>query len=187
MKVRRIYEKEVKKFKEGDQIQVGKYTATCVLINGTEAMFLLDQYLDKRFDHLDLLRDINAYIKKDENFKEINKQVLPICKLSDGTDVKYRVPYAGEMFSGTIDDEWMRKAYAPDTKEGFLDIWPCMKDRKNRIADREGEPYELGWLMNSYKNSATTFAYVGSYGYAYYGDANYSYGVRPCFVLKKEK
>lgn len=36
-------------FKVGDQIEVGKYTATCQKITRKGALFLLDQYLDTAY------------------------------------------------------------------------------------------------------------------------------------------
>lgn len=190
MKVRRSYEKEVKKFQVGDQIQVGKYTATCVLIKGTKATFLLDQYLDKAFMHYNLLENLNAFIKKDKNFKEINKIAIPICKLNDGTNAKYRVPYAGEMFSGTSEDQWIRTFCEPDTKNGFLDVWPCMRNRRNRLADGEIEDYRWGWLMNKLKNKfqdpIPVFTVVTNSGDAVGYNSCDSNSVRPVFVISQD-
>ena len=36
-------------FKVGDQIEIGKYTATCQKVTKKGALFLLDQYLDEPF------------------------------------------------------------------------------------------------------------------------------------------
>lgn len=47
MKITRKTEIETAEVRVGDQIQVGKYTATCQAIPGQGlALFLLDQYLD---------------------------------------------------------------------------------------------------------------------------------------------
>ena len=83
-----------------------------------------------------------------------------------------RIPYAEEFF-GDDDD------YEPSGKKQ----WPLMKDRKNRIAIREGEAYEWGWLQNKVKSSSAYFADVSYYGHATYGDASTSTGVRPVFRL----
>ena len=193
MIVERIVKRKVKKIKEGDKIHVGKYTATCVKVDGKDCIFLLDQYLDDAFTHQNLIPELNEHLLKDENFKEINAIIKPQDIYDDGAKVLYRVPFAGEMFSGTEEDERIRKNYEPDTSDGFLDIWECMKDRRNRIAFRENNcewgwlMNEWGWLMNRVKNSATNFADVGSNGYSNSLSAGYSYGVRPVFVIENGK
>ena len=83
-----------------------------------------------------------------------------------------RIPYAEEFF-GDID------AYEPSGKKQ----WPLMKDRKNRIAIREGEPYEWGWLQNKVKFSAAYFAGVDGLGDTDYAGASGTRGVRPVFRL----
>lgn len=162
----------------GDRITVGKYTATCQELREDGAVFLLDQYLDKAYTHKDLLEKMNADLSADSNFDGIRSRMQ---FWDDG--YSFRVPYAGEMFSGTGEEDWIRENYEPDGEEGFRDIWPLMKDRKNRIADREGEPYEWGWLMNRSKKYAANFANVNSSGYSNNIYASNSYGVRPAFCL----
>lgn len=51
MKVWRKKKQKIDHFKVGDQIKVGKYTATCQKVeeNGN-GIFMLDQYLDKAYD-----------------------------------------------------------------------------------------------------------------------------------------
>ena len=52
MKVLRKQEVSIQttgEFKVGDQIQIGKYTATCQKVTRKGALFLLDQYLDEAF------------------------------------------------------------------------------------------------------------------------------------------
>ena len=58
-----------------------------------------------------------------------------------------------------------------------------MKKRPNRIADREGEAYEWGWLQNTVHMSAALFAYVATGGRATDHGASASHGVRPVFML----
>ena len=84
-----------------------------------------------------------------------------------------RIPYAEEFF-GDVD------SYEPSGKKQ----WPLMEDRKNRIAIREGEAYEWGWLQNKLKSSGTYFALVDSGGYANCGNASASLGVRPVLRLR---
>jgi len=166
----------------GDQIEVGKYTATCQRVAESGAVFLLDQYLDKPYTHNDLIPAMNAFLAKDSNFDDIRQRLTNWIE-TNGTEYPFRVPYAGELFSGTSEDEWMREYYEPDTPDGFKELWPLMAKRTNRIADREGEAYEWGWLMNKVKDSAATFARVYAGGRASHAGASASYGVRPAFCL----
>ena len=84
-----------------------------------------------------------------------------------------RIPYAEEFF-GDID------SYEPSGKKQ----WSLMKDRKDRIAIREGEAYEWGWLQNKLKSSGADFAIVADRGDPAYADASDSDGVRPVFRLR---
>lgn len=61
-----------------------------------------------------------------------------------------------------------------------------MKHRKNRIAfeHTNGEDtWKWYWLQNTVKDSGACFAYVNGNGYATYGYASFSNGVRPVFLL----
>lgn len=59
-----------------------------------------------------------------------------------------------------------------------------MKNRRDRIADREGEAYEWGWLQNKLKSSGTHFACVNDDGLPCCDLASNSFEVRPVFRLK---
>ena len=83
-----------------------------------------------------------------------------------------RLPTVGEMFGH---DDY----YEMDDAQQ----WELMKDRRNRIALREGDEYEWGWLQNEVKESAAYFAFVRWYGYSYFNGAAISLGVRPAFQL----
>lgn len=83
-----------------------------------------------------------------------------------------RIPYAEEFF-GDVD------GYESSGKKQ----WPLMTDRKNRIAIREGEAYEWGWLQNKLEFSSAHFAYVGGSGLTDSNYASNSGGVRPVFRL----
>ncbi len=166
------------KFKVGDQIQVGKYTATCQKVTKKGALFLLDQYLDEPFmmnrentnEGGYEASDLRKLLQKNsilEIFHPVREMMVPF----KNRDL-LRIPYAEEFF-GDVD------SYEPSGKKQ----WPLMKDRKNRIAIREGEVYEWGWLQNKLKSSGAYFACVSNYGIAYYYGASYSLGVRPVFRL----
>lgn len=174
MKVRRIYEKDVKKFCVGDQIFVGKYTATAVeRVDDNTMLFCLDQYLNRLFMHEDLLDKMNEYLQRDPNFKNIMPNVVEIG------GIKFRAPYVGEIFG---EDDF----YESDKDDGtWYDQWLCMKDRRNRIADRKGDESEWGWLMNRIKEHTMYFANVSHGGDACNCNASYAFGVRPVFALKE--
>ena len=166
----------------GDQITCGKYTATCQKMNGDKAIFMLDQYLDKPYEmnhdgynrggypESDLREELISDFQTDSNFDSIRDILVP-----DQNGDIVRIPTVCEFF-GAIDPDF----YDLDDAEQ----WELMKDRKNRIALREGEPYEWGWLQNTVKVSASNFARVVSYGNADCSFASTSYGVRPVFSIK---
>lgn len=167
-----------KEFQVGDQIEVGKYTATCQKVTRKGALFLLDQYLDEPFKMNRENTNEGGYeasnlrmeLQKDsilDIFSSIRDRMVPF-KNGD----LLRIPYAEEFF-GDIDE------YEPSGKKQ----WPLMKDRKNRIAIREGEAYEWGWLQNKVKSSSARFALVDDGGNAGYASASGSGGVRPVFRL----
>ena len=160
----------------GDQIQVGKYTATCQKVTDDAAVFLLDQYLDNMnptntngggYKVSELRRTLQVVAANDENFASIRERMRPF----DNGEL-LRIPTVGEMFG--YDD-----FYEMDDAEQ----WELMKDRRNRIADREGEEYEWGWLQNKVRNFAAYFSAVGTYGYALSVGASNDLGVRPVFQL----
>lgn len=171
----------------GDQIKVGKYTATCQMIYRDKALFCLDQYLDKDYpmnlkatndggyEESYLRKILNSNILEDENFKEISENLIPF----ENGDL-LRIPTVLEFF-GSEEDEYY------DTElDGAIMQWPLMKDIRNRIALRNND-YEWGWLQNKVKMSATNFAAVNSSGNAYCYYASYSLGVRPVFQLLMRK
>lgn len=179
MNVMRKQAIETSAIQVGDQIQVGKYTATCQKVADGKVIFLLDQYLDKPYlmnnrctneggYNASDLRNEFKNILLDHNFDGIRDLLVPFAN----GDLM-RIPTVGEMFGH---DDY----YEMDDAEQ----WELMKDRRNRIALREGDEYEWGWLQNKVKNSAAAFAYVGYVGIAYYYYASSSYiGVRPVFQL----
>lgn len=165
-------------FKVGDQIEVGKYTATCQKVTRKGALFLLDQYLDEPFRMNRENTNEGGYDASSLRTELQKNNILEIFDSVRGMMVPFkngdllRIPYAEEFF-GDDDD------YEPSGKKQ----WPLMKDRKNRIAIREGEAYEWGWLQNKVKSSSARFALVNYYGYAASYGASNSSGVRPVFRL----
>ncbi len=167
-----------KEFQVGDQIGVGKYTATCQKVTKKGALFLLDQYLDEPFKMNRENTNEGGYEASDLRTELQKNSILDIFSSVRDMMVPFkngdllRIPYAEEIF-GDVD------GYEPSGKKQ----WPLMKDRKNRIAIREGETYEWGWLQNKVESSAAGFACVYGDGYAGYVFASISLGVRPVFRL----
>lgn len=167
-----------REFKVGDQIEVGKYTATCQKVTRKGALFLLDQYLDEPFKMNRENTNEGGYEASDLRMELQKNSILDIFSSIRDRMVPFkngdllRIPYAEEFF-GDIDE------YEPSGKKQ----WPLMKDRKNRIAIREGEAYEWGWLQNKVKSSAARFARVSRAGHAGGTSASVTDGVRPVFRL----
>ena len=165
----------------GDKIKVGKYTATCQKVTDEGALFLMDQYLDKIYPmNLEptneggypasyLRKETNKDLAGDSNFDEIRPYLVPVF-----VNDLFRIPTVGEMFG----------------KDCFYEMdgagrWPLMKNRRNRMTNRENEEYEWGWLQNKVARSATSFAFVDGYGGATYNAASHAnYGVRPVFMVR---
>lgn len=186
MKVMRKMEGTINKevgFKVGDQIQVGKYTATCQKVGKKGAIFCMDRYLDEDrpmntqrtneggYEASDLRKYLQA-LSADEMFAEIKEMMVPF-KNGD----LLRIPTAEEMFGPEEAHEYYE---ALNNKKQ----WSLMKDRHNRIAFRKDEQeLEWGWLQNKYKDSAAGFALVISYGLAAAVYASDAIGVRVVFRL----
>ena len=182
MKVLRQTEIETNEFRVGDQIRVGRYTATCQKTAEEGSLFLLDQYLDKAMPMNEEDDNGGGYMESDLRERLNSARIL---KEFDGLKLKpfengdlLRIPFYGEMFGH---DAWYNYgAVEPDDCEQ----WPLMKKRANRIADRTGERYEWGWLQNKYVQSAANFCGVDDGGGAYGWGASGSIGVRPAFLIK---
>ena len=140
-------------FKVGDQIEIGKYTATCQKVTKKGALFLLDQYLDEPFKMNRENTNEGGYEASDLRTELQKNSVLAIFESVRNMMVPFkngdllRIPYAEEFF-GDVD------GYESSGKKQ----WPLMTDRKNRIAIREGEAYEWGWLQNKLEFSSAYFA-----------------------------
>lgn len=169
MEVIRRQKMNVRTFTVGDQITVGKYTATCQRLTDRTAIFLLDQYLDKSYTMNELISKNFTQIQEYPNFESIKSMMVEI-----DSGKYFRLATVGEMFGS--DDFY--------ENDGF-EQWELMKDRHNRIAFRKGD-LEWGWLMNKTKMSSAYFARVDYYGSATYSVASLSRGVRPVFQLKRK-
>lgn len=72
-----------------------------------------------------------------------------------------------------------------ETEDESVEQFAPMKLRRNRIAFQgHNGNWEWYWLANKHKRSASYFAHVNNYGYAYCINASDAYGVRPAFKIK---
>ena len=151
----------------GDQMQVGKYTATCMKVSEEGSLWLMDQYDDKPMRRNGLIE----YLNSEEGLAFFPEDIRSAIHLGS-----VRVPYAGEIFE---------KDEIDFLEDDDCEQWPCMKERRNRIAFRDND-FEWGWLMNKSKRyaSASLFGYVTNFGYANDYYASYSFGVRRAFLIE---
>lgn len=131
MKVMRKIEKEVKKFKIGDQITLGRYTATAMAQDETGTTFCMDQiYGEKPMAYGDRRRIKTLYNSK--MFDEVrNLMVSFYPKMDDDFD-----PWIQMLRSPTAEEIWGKQIASgihPTTIEGADKRWEAMKDIRNRI------------------------------------------------------
>lgn len=175
---------DLSSMKVGDKITVDlkdmeKFEATAHEVTDGSILFIFDDYIAERPMNEN---NTNAGGYEESDLKKwidndlFNK--FPVELKTRLTDLT--LPTVGQVFGW--DDEWDREHFEPDGDEQLS----LMKLRKNRVAYLNNE-CERGWLRNAIKKeySSTGFANVDSIGYAFYGYASYSYGVRPAFRLVK--
>lgn len=168
-------------YKVGSQIEVnldgfGVFTATVQKVTEDHVVFMFDDCItvmpmnstrtnEGGYERSGLCYWINYVLR--EAFPEEIRQHL--------TDIS--IPTYGQIFGH---DEFYHEYFETDKDEQF----ELMKKRSNRITDYENKP-EWIWLRNATKKetSATSFAYVGSFGDVSYLGAPHSFGVRPVFTL----
>ena len=93
MKLERMSEIETNDIQIGDQIHVGKYTATCQEITSIVAIFLLDQYLDKLMAMNRKNTNKGGYEESDLRETLRSKEILDIFKVIRD----YMVPSGSEL------------------------------------------------------------------------------------------
>jgi hypothetical protein len=172
---------EIKNYRIGDQIVIplvefGEFTATAQKITDKGTLFLFDDCVTKQ--PMNEKSTTKGGFEKSDLKKWIDDVLLPAFPDNlRGRIENLTIPTYGQIFGH---DDWYNDVIKPDNNEQF----PLMTKRKNRIADFEND-YEWYWLQNATKKelSAVYFALVAGDGYADYGDASYSRGVRPAFLL----
>lgn len=179
MKVKRATEVETMCPKIGDQISVDHYTATCQTVTPKGAIFMLDQYLDKAYPMNRRNTNMGGYAESDLRETLRSKEILDIFKGIRDYMVPFdngdllRLPFAGELF-GDKPSEWCE----PDGHEQ----WTLMRDRRNRLASRDGES-EWGRIQNKDITSWAGFCAVSRDGDIDAWSATRVLGVRPVFQI----
>lgn len=187
MKVRRTEKIKVNTFRVGDVIHFklsdGEKAEMLAVKEESDGMiFCFVDCLAKEYsmneqntneggwDASDLRKKLNGEVL-DRFPRKIRKLLLPF----ENGDL-LRLPTEKEIFGSNPCGE--------DESES-VSQWKPMKQRKNRIASQGlNGGWEWYWLQNRVQNSAASFAYVGSYGYAHCDDASVAYGVRPVVKIK---
>ena len=124
--------------------------------------------------------DLRHYLNKEvlKLFPEEIRSRMNVMPVGNNEYDLLRIPTEREIFG--------KNSYG---KEESKDVkrFKGMKKRRNRIAFRatedNKEAWEWYWLQNRVEDTAAYFAIVDSLGNASYGNASYSYGVRPVFLL----
>lgn len=165
----------------GDQICIGKYTATCQDVTTEGAVFLMDQYLDEAMPMNWERSSIGGYAASSLRKRLNGEEILRIFRdwrdwmVPLFNDDLLRIPTVGEMFG----EDWLRSAVELD---GF-NQWELMKTRKYRVAYRDNG-IEYGWLMNRPEWSETDFCIIDDRGDIKCRSARLSLGVRPVFLIR---
>jgi len=170
----------------GKRIKCGHYAATCQLVDSQQniALFLLDTYLDKRYQmnktdsnkggylHSDLRRKLNRDFDKDPEFDCIREQLVPF---HNGDQV--RIPVVEELFR-------INNWFEPFS----VNQWPLQRERDptELTTVKSNGMFTEGWLQNKCIGDKTSFACT-EWNNADCGlgmIASFYYGVRPVFQLR---
>lgn len=168
--------------KVGDQIQVslgdlGTFTATAQMVNGTRALFLFDDYVAKR--QMDENGSNEGGYENSDLKKWIDNDLFGLFPEFLKNHISgLSIPTVGEIFG--LDEEWAIECLEIDADEQL----PLMKQRVNRIAYYNDCCY-CGWLRNTAKKKihGSRFAIIDSHGNSFYEHESFTYGVRPEFWL----
>lgn len=179
---------EVKDLQTGDRITIVNpgtnqkgVTATVVKVRENHVILFADQSVTERcvsrgnvekFEDSDLYNWLNV-----DFFNTLRPELLPYVE-------SVRVPYIKELFNWDELDNW-DKENIDFTNDSHMMKWTGIT-RKERLIVPFKDWWSY-WCMNKIKDrSATSFPAVRSDGFASFGDASYTYGVRPVLVLVKE-
>ena len=180
LRVSRITVIQDRRIMIGDQIPVGKYTATCQAATQEGAIFLLDQCLDRAYPMNEEGANGGRYDRSSLRRVLQNEEVLAIfeeyrdrMQPFNNSDL-LRIPFAGEIF---------QYVNSVRVESDACKQWPLMRERRNRIAFRNEAP-EWSWLQNKMLGSRDRFGAIDSKGCSSEWDASRPLGVRPVFCIK---
>lgn len=168
----------------GDQLSIclkgfGNFTASAHKITDEGAIFLFDRII-AIYPIYKRNANVGGFEKSDMKkwLYEVVVQAFPENIRRQITDIS--LPTYGQIFG--------HEDFSDNYLEQDDDMqFELMKRCEDRICFFKNKP-SWYWLRNSIKgnSSAAYFAYVNGDGNPYYGNASYSRGVRPEFILKKE-
>ena len=160
----------------GDQIQIGKYTATCQKVTDNTVIFMFDDLLDKTYqmnhtatneggyESSDLRTILNEDCKNDPEFNDIYPNLIAF----DNGDC-IRIATVGEIFGNN-------DFFVMDDAEQ----WELMK-----IPPVEEETIGWAWLQNNVLKSRASFAIFSLNRNPGGNTATAYFGVRPVIQLAK--
>lgn len=106
MKVIRKVEKNVKHFQVGDQIAIGRYTATAVEKDNDGMIFCLDQVYGEKLLECEKIEGKLKGLFTSKAFGEIKDLLMPISQDKDGNDIYFRLPFITELYSEYKCNPW---------------------------------------------------------------------------------
>lgn len=191
MLVKRTMKVDVELFEVGDIIKFKltdgeKVQAMAVKQTPEGMLFMLVDCLAKEYP---MFNDIDDMDEEDISYatsdlrKALNGEILDRFP-KEIKDRMVAVNAEGDMLRIPTECEIFGENVYGQEESKLTKRWKPMKKKRNRIAfqGKDGA-WEWYWLMNRHKDYASGFAGVGNYGDAGYGNASYSGGVRPVFLL----
>ena len=106
MKVIRKVEKNVKHFQIGDQIKVGRYTATAVQKAEDGMIFCLDQVYGERPVKQEKITNKLKSLINSQAFKAYKEFLVPFESDADGNEFYFRLPSITELYSDLKENPW---------------------------------------------------------------------------------
>lgn len=170
----------------GDQIKVpvegfGTFTATAEKVTDDSVLFIFDSIVARQ--PMNKTNTNEGGFKGSQLYKWLQNTLLPAFPEQLRSMIsELTIPTVGQIVGH--EDEWDNEHFEGDNDEQL----PLMKNRKHRMA-LFGDEFSWYWVQNATKKdwSAAHFAVVNIYGFAHYGNASDSSGVRPAFWLVKDK
>ena len=176
MKVKRRIELETEDFCIGDRIVIKLKNYESVNVTATAQKVTKDGTLFL-FDNAIVRMAMNSMIRS----SWLNNMLLPLFPKKLQENISYiTIPTYGQIFGH--DDFY--KNFEPDDDEQF----ELMKRRGNRVCYFEGDQCSW-WLRNQTKKEVSSAVFAGVYcdGGPNCNLASHSVGIRPVFLLRKEK